>query len=126
MRPSFFITSLLVVAIAPLPAVHYPKPFLLRVLQQLCASTPAAFWLRCCDRLTLCGSLVLIRLFGDLDADRKTVAIGRRSLLSVTGDVFFRVVLVSRIMWKQVSRTLPDAGPVAQARVRAAPAGAVS
>lgn len=120
MNLSLFIASLLMAAIAPLLAIRYLEPILLRVLQQLCpGASAAAFWLRCCYLLALCGSLVLVLLFGNFDGGQTTVAIVRRTLLLVVGGVFFSVMFISRSVWSQVRRTLTEASAIEQARASA-------
>ncbi|MDO5692370.1 MAG: hypothetical protein Q4G70_07805 [Pseudomonadota bacterium] len=105
-----FIASLLVAAAAPVLAVRYLQPILLRVLQQLCpGDAAAAFWLRCCYLLALCGSLVLMLLFGNFDPGQNAVQVARRGLLLVLGGVFFSVMFISRSVWSQVRRGQTDA-----------------
>ena len=114
---SLFLASLCIAAAAPVLAVRYLQPILLRVLVQLCpGDAAAAFWLRCCYLLALCGSVVLMLLFGHFDPEQSAVAVARRTLLLVTGGVFFSVMFISRGVWSQVRRTQPDAPAAAPAR----------
>ncbi|MDO5623602.1 MAG: hypothetical protein Q4G71_02825 [Pseudomonadota bacterium] len=114
MNLSLFLASLSIAAVTPVLAVRYLQPILLRVLHQLCpADGAAAFWLRCCYLLALCGSLVLMLLLGNFDAGQSAVEVVRRTLLLVVGGVFFSVMFISRGVWAQVRRMQPAADSTA-------------
>lgn len=100
---SLFITCLLVAMTGPVIAIRYLRPILLRVLWELCPSeAAAAFWLRCSYLLAVCGSVVLMLLWGDFSPNQPPVLVLRRTLLLLAGGIFVSVAFISRNVWLQV------------------------
>ncbi|MDO5290766.1 MAG: hypothetical protein Q4F13_14205 [Pseudomonadota bacterium] len=107
---SLLLTAMAVATAAPLLAVSYLRPILRRVLQHLCPDEGVAdFWLRCCQLLALCGSLVLTLLLGHFGAGQPLAEVLHRSLLLAAGGVFLSVGFIARSVWSQVRRQQADA-----------------
>jgi hypothetical protein len=97
-----FLASLAVAVAAPLLALAWLRPILLRVLHGLCdAEGSAEFWIRCATLLAVTGTLLLVMVFGDFDAGATLVAALRRVLFLTFAGVFASVALISRNVWNQ-------------------------
>lgn len=122
---SLLTIGLFVALAAPLLAVRYLRPILMAVLRRLCPDADAAdFWLRCCQLLAVCGSLVLTLLWGDFRIGQPLAQVLHRSLLLAAGGVFVSVGFIARSVWTQVRRQqteLIQATLLADARARPAP-----
>jgi predicted DCC family thiol-disulfide oxidoreductase YuxK len=94
------LASLAIAIVAPLVAVAYLRPILMRVLQSLCdADGSAEFWFRCTTLLSVSGTLVLVTLLGDFGTDTSLVGMLRHTLLLAMTGVFASVAIVSRNVW---------------------------
>ena len=99
--------SLLIAIAGPVLALRYLRSILLQVITLLCPSSGSAeFWWRVVNVLALCGSLLLMLVFGPGDDVHSASELLRRSLLLVTIAVFFSVALVTSRVWRGVERQL--------------------
>ncbi|MBV8379265.1 MAG: hypothetical protein JO369_00680 [Paucibacter sp.] len=103
----------LAIAIAgPLFALRYLRSILLHVITVLCpASGGAEFWWRVLNVLALCGSLLLMLVFGPGSDVHDFSELLRRSLMLVTLAVFVSVAFVTSRIWRGVERQLASAAP---------------
>jgi len=121
-----FLLSLLVAVLAPVFALAWLRPILLRVLRGFCdAEGSAEFWIRCATLLAVTGTVLLVMVFGEFDAGAAPGEVLRRVLFLAMGGVFVSVALISRNVWNQARRAAePPARPPAPPASlnRAAPA----
>ena len=97
--------SLLIAVVGPLLALRYLRSILLKVITLLCPSSGSAeFWWRSINVLALCGSLLLMLVFGPVDELMNFNELLRRSLLLVTLSVFVSVAIVTSRIWRGVER----------------------
>jgi hypothetical protein len=102
--------SLLIAIAGPVLALRYLRKILLDVITLLCPSSGSAeFWWRVINVLALCGSLLLMLVFGPGDDAHTVNELLRRSLLLVTIAVFFSIALVTSRVWRGVERQLAAA-----------------
>ena len=99
--------ALLIAIVGPVLALRYLRSILLQVITLLCPSSGSAeFWWRVINVLALCGSLLLMLVFGPGDETMSFSGLLRRSLLLVTLAVFVSVAIVSSRIWRGVERQL--------------------
>ena len=104
--------SLLIAIAGPLLALRYLRSILLKVIGLLCPSSGSAeFWWRSINVLALCGSLLLMLVFGPVDDATNFSELLRRSLLLVTLSVFVSVALVTSRIWSGVERQQAKMAP---------------
>jgi len=104
--------SLLIAIAGPVLALRYLRSILLQVITRLCPSSGSAeFWWRTINVLALCGSLLLMLVFGPGDDVHSANELLRRSLLLVTIAVFFSVGLVTSRIWRSAERQLAAVAP---------------
>ncbi len=110
-----FLISLACAIAAPILAIAYLRGILYRVLDGLCnADGTAEFWIRCATLLATTGSVVLLMLFGDFDADTSLALALRRCLILTMAAVFASVAIISRNVWNQArlqAQRLPETLP---------------
>ena len=96
--------------VAPVLAITYIRPILIRVLRTVCdgEDSGAEFWVRCAYVLAVCGTLLLVLSFGEFSEHVGLVEVLRRSLILVFAGVFATVAFISRNVWSGVQRTLLD------------------
>jgi len=108
--------SLLIAIAGPVLALRYLRSILLHVITVLCPSSGGAeFWWRVINVLALCGSLLLMLVFGPGNEVHSADELLRRSLLLVTLAVFVSVALVTSRIWQGVERHLAVAAPAVSA-----------
>jgi len=100
--------SLLIAVIGPVLALRYLRGILLKVIALLCpeGGGGAEFWWRSINVLALCGSLLLMLVFGPDDSIQGLTELLRRSLLLVTLAVFVSTAIVTSRIWRGVERRL--------------------
>ncbi|AKJ29748.1 hypothetical protein [Caldimonas brevitalea] len=104
MSTYLFVLSLAVGVVAPILAVSYLRPILLKVLRSLCdADGGAEFWLRSAYLLAVCGTLLLILSFGAFEPGVPMVDSLRRTLWLVFAGLFFTATFIARNVWQRVS-----------------------
>ena len=109
MNTALFVACLLIGACAPVLAITYIRPILVRILRSLCDGDGGAeFWVRCAYVLAVCGTLLLVLAFGDFRAHVEIVEALRRVLILVFLGVFSTVAIISRNVWGGVRRALED------------------
>jgi hypothetical protein len=107
--------SLLIAIAGPALALRYLRGILLKVITLLCPSSGSAeFWWRAVNVLALCGSLLLMLVFGPDEHHGLDEAL-RRSLLLVTLAVFVSVAIVTSRVWSGVERQQAMTGGAAKA-----------
>ena len=115
--------SLLIAIVGPLLALRYLRSILLKVIGFLCPSSGSAeFWWRSINVLALCGSLVLMLVFGPVDELMNFNELLRRSLLLVTLSVFVSVAIVTSRVWRGVERQSAVAAPAPASPLHIPPA----
>jgi hypothetical protein len=99
----FYLLTLLLAIAGPVLAITYLRPILVKVLRGLCdAEGGAEFWVRSAYVLAVCGTMLLMLVFG-LQPDGATpVETLRRALLLVMGGVFVTVAFIAHSVWGQV------------------------
>ncbi|MDO4708963.1 MAG: hypothetical protein Q4B94_03955 [Pseudomonadota bacterium] len=104
MNLPLFLLSITIAVIAPLIAVRYLRPILVRVLTRLChdQANGAEFWVRSAYLLALSGTLILMLLFGNFSETASLLDVLHRALLLVCCGVFISVALIARNIWKQL------------------------
>ena len=117
MNTTVFLITLAAAVAAPLLAIAYLRPILMRVLQGLCdADGTAEFWIRCATLMAMSGSVLLLMLFGDFDVDAPLSIALRRGLLLTMAAVFASVAIISRNVWNQARPIAALAKPQARAQ----------
>ena len=98
----FFVSLALTLTIVMLPML-YLRPVTRSVLMELCdrSEISAEFWLRTANVLALCGSLMLVLMFGKTNGD--WVDAVRITLILALIGVFITVMFVSSNIWRRVS-----------------------
>jgi EamA domain-containing membrane protein RarD len=113
MNTSLFLLSVTLAIVAPIVAISYLRPILLKVLQSLCNAEGAAeFWLRSAYLLAVCGTLLLMLTFGQFNDDTSAVDTLRRALWLVLAGVFTTVGLIAQQVWRQVRELLGRQQPL--------------
>lgn len=104
MNLDLFFLSLAIAAAAPLIAVHYMRPLLLRVINSLCDNAEGAgeFWVRSAYLLAVSGTMILMLMFGDFRSGANPVEMLRMTLLLVFCGVFVTIAFISGNVWRQV------------------------
>jgi len=104
--------TLLIAIAGPLVALRYLRSILVQVITLLCPSSGSAeFWWRVVNVLALCGSLLLMLVFGPGNDVHDVSELLRRSLMLVTLAVFVSVAFVTSRIWRGVERQLAAAAP---------------
>ena len=107
MNSYLFLMSLVVGVGGPAIAIRYLRPILVKIMQSLCDTDGGAeFWIRCAYLLAICGTLIMVLMFGDFDYDATAVSAIRRALLLVCMGVFATVAIISQNIWQQVQKML--------------------
>lgn len=107
MNTSVFIASLVLALLAPALVIAFMKPVLVKVLRLLCdADGSAEFWVRSAYLLAVCGTGILLLMFGEFSAQASLVDVLRRTLLLVFGALFFSIAFIARNVWSQVGNYL--------------------
>ena len=120
---SIFLASLGAAILAPVLALAWLRPILLRVLRGLCdAEGTAEFWIRCATLLATSGTVLLVTIAGEFGDDVTLVGALRRVLFLTTAGVFASVAIISRNVWNQARIAMPAPMP-APAVVRAPASG---
>lgn len=103
MNAYLFAAAIVIGGAGPILAVSYLRPILVKVLVGLCdADGGAEFWVRSAYMLAVCGTLLLLLVFGRFDAGVDPVdSLGRTLELSMAG-VFVTIAFIARNVWSQV------------------------
>lgn len=110
MDTTIFLGSLFVAVVAPVIALRYIRPILFKVLRSLCDGDGGAeFWIRCAYVLAICGTLLLVLLFGEFNPHAAPLVTLRRVLLLVLSGVFISIAFISKNVWKGVRQVLDGA-----------------
>jgi quinol-cytochrome oxidoreductase complex cytochrome b subunit len=108
MSTPIFLISMLMALLAPLLAMAYLRPILLKVLRSMCdADGGAEFWLRSAYVLAICGSLLLMLTFGNFSDTASVVDMLRRAFWLALAGVFLTVGFIVRQVWAQIRPILP-------------------
>ena len=120
---SIFFASLAAAILAPILALAYLRPILIRVLRGLCdAEGTAEFWIRCATLLSTSGTMLLVMLAGEFGPEVTMVDALRRVLFLTMSGVFASVAIISRNVWNQARPAAAASSAATAARARAAAA----
>ena len=107
MNVSVFVLCVAIGVLAPVLAITYIRPILVRVLRSVCDGDGGAeFWVRCAYVLAVCGTGLLVMWFGEFSPHVELAETLRRSLMLVFFGVFITVAFISRNVWAGVQRVL--------------------
>ena len=124
---SIFLASLAAAVLAPVLALAWLRPILLRVLRGLCDTEGTAeFWVRCATMLSVSGTVLLVMVAGEFGDDATLVGALRRVMFLTMTGVFVSVSIISRNVWNQARINLVTTQAAAAARARAAVAATTS
>ncbi len=108
MSTFIFLICMLMALLAPLLAMAYLRPILLKVLRTMCdADGGAEFWLRSAYVLTVCGSLLLMLTFGEFSDTARVVDTLRRAFWLALAGVFLTTGFIVHQVWGQIRLMLP-------------------
>jgi hypothetical protein len=116
MNTYVFAFSLMIAVVGPVMVVTYLYPILLKVLQSLCGGdTGAEFWIRSAYVMAVCGSLLLMLMFGEFGEHIDLLQAMRRTFIIVCAAIFLTVAIISSNVRTEVRRLL-SATPAGHAR----------
>jgi hypothetical protein len=107
MNTYVFAFSLMIAVVGPVMVVTYLYPILLKVLQSLCGGdTGAEFWIRSAYVMAVCGSLLLMLMFGEFGEHIDLLQAMRRTFIIVCAAIFLTVAIISSNVRTEVRRLL--------------------